>query len=282
MTEALTLFEGNEIRTLEQNDDIWLPVVDLAEAWKIARNTVSGIIDRNQRLFDGYTTLVHVTCTSKDAGKENLNASLRCVNEQGLYLLMGRINTERLKDPNAKETILRFQRWVPELVKAFRKGELKPSKEIEAMVRSHLNIADAMVQYAHVDRGIMTTVALARVESETGADLSWLKGLVRKDRQQPPGYLNAGQVGEELGGLSANSVNKILAQLGYQYWMVDRWQPTLIGMNYGENMPYTVINKNGSSHSGYQLRWSPMMVARLRSHIDGTAQIERATTGARV
>jgi prophage antirepressor-like protein len=281
MTEALTLFEGNEIRTLEQNGDIWLPVVDLAEAWKIARNTVSEIIDRNQRLFDGYTTLVHVTCTSKDAGKENLNASLRCVNEQGLYLLMGRINTERLKDPNAKETILRFQRWVPELVKAFRKGELKPSKEIEAMVRSHLNIADAMVQYAHVDRGIMTTVALARVESETGADLSWLKGLVRKDRQQPPGYLNAGQVGEELGGLSANSVNKILAQLGYQYWMVDRWQPTLIGMNYGENMPYTVINKNGSSHSGYQLRWSPMMVARLRSHIDGTAQIERAT-GARV
>ena len=281
MTEALALFEGNEIRTLEQNGDIWLPVVDLAEAWKIARNTVSGIIDRNQRLFDGYTTLVHVTCTSKDAGKENLNASLRCVNEQGLYLLMGRINTERLKDPYAKETILRFQRWIPELVKAFRKGELKPSKEIEAMVRSHLNIADAMVQYAHVDRGIMTTVALARVESETGADLSWLKGLIRKDRQQPPGYLNAGQVGEELGGLSANSVNKILAQLGYQYWMVDRWQPTLIGMNYGENMPYTVINKNGSSHSGYQLRWSPMMVARLRAHIDGTAQIEQAT-GARV
>lgn len=277
MTDIIPRFEGNEIRIIEKDGDVWIPVVDLAEAWKIGRDTVSKLIERNKRLFEGFTALVYVTYTSKDAGKENLNVSLRCVNEQGLYLLMGRINTERLKDPYAAETILMFQRWVPELLKAFRKGELKPSKEIEAMVRSHLNIADAMVQYAHVDRGIMTTVALARVESETGADLSWLKGLVRKDRQQPPGYLNAGQVGEELGGLSATSINKILAQLGYQYWMGDRWQPTLVGMNYGENVPYTVINKNGSSHSGYQLRWSPLMVQRLRSHIEGTAQIERAT-----
>jgi prophage antirepressor-like protein len=262
MTEELeTLFEGKEIHTFERDGEVWFPLSDLAAAWGVDRKTPVNLIGRNCELFEGMFL-------------SDGDVTYHAVNERGLYLLMGKISADRLKNPGAKEAMIRFQRWVPELIQQYRKGNLKPPREIEAIVRSHLNIADAMVEYAHVDRGIMTTVALAKVENETGVDLSWLKGLVRKDRQQPPGYLNAGQVGEELGGLSAHSVNKILAQLGYQYWIGGRWQPTQIGMNYGENVPFTVINRNGSSHSDYQLRWSPEMVRKIRDHIDGTAQIQ--------
>jgi len=269
MTEALsTLFEGHEIRVLEHETDLWFPLLDIAKAWGIDRKTPKNLIDRNKELFEGmYHSAGDVTYHDEDI-----------VNERGLYLLMGKISADRLKNPEAKTAMIRFQRWVPELIQKYRKGEIYQSKEIEAMVRSHLNIADAMVEFAHVDRGIMTTVALARVESETGADLSWLKGLIRKDRAQPPGLLNAGQVGQELGGLTAITINRMLNQLGYQYWAVTQWQPTSIGRGYGENIPFTVSHTPASSHSGYQWKWSYAIVNVLRDHINGTAQARLGVT----
>jgi len=36
MTEALaTLFEGKEIRAIEQNGEPWFPLIDLAAAWVV-------------------------------------------------------------------------------------------------------------------------------------------------------------------------------------------------------------------------------------------------------
>jgi len=270
---AIAVFEGKEIRAIEKDGDVWIPVVDITKAWGISRSTLPDIINRNERLFQGYHVLASVTPSSPDEPE----SKLICVNEQGLYLLMGRLNSDRVKDPYAAETILKFQRWVPELLKAFRKGDVRLSKELEAVVRSHLNIADAMVEFAHVDRGIMTTVALARVESETGADLSWLKGLVRKDRAQPPGYLNATQIGQEF-AMSNKTINQLLAQLGFQYWAISQWQPTNIGRGYGENLPFTVINPNGSSHSGYQWKWNPDVVRILREQIFSTDQARLGVT----
>jgi len=49
MTEALsTLFEGHEIRVLEQDNDLWFPLTDIAKAWGIDRK--SALLLRNQEL----------------------------------------------------------------------------------------------------------------------------------------------------------------------------------------------------------------------------------------
>jgi len=76
MTELIPQFEGKEIRAIEQNGDVWIPIVDLAEAWNIGRDTVSKLIERNKRLFEGFTSLVYVTSTSTEIGKK-INESAR-------------------------------------------------------------------------------------------------------------------------------------------------------------------------------------------------------------
>jgi hypothetical protein len=247
-----------------------IPLNDVADGIGIDRSGLRQLLKRNERVLSEYVGKVMIPSPSGE--QETV-----CLSRDGITGILMKMDISRMKDPQKRDKVIIFQKWAIETLSKIVKGETIPiprDDAVEAIIRSHLDIADAMVQYAHVDRGIMTTVALAKVENETGVDLSWLKGLVRKDRQQPPGYLNAGQVGEELGGWSAHSVNKVLAQLGYQYWIGGRWQPTQIGMNYGENVPFTVINRNGSSHSDYQLRWSPEMVRKIRDHIDGTAQIQ--------
>jgi prophage antirepressor-like protein len=258
----IPLFEGHDIRVLEQNGELLFPLEDLASAWGVDRKTPANLIGRNKDLFEGMF-------------RSDGDVTYHDVNEKGLYLLMGKISADRLKNPKARDAMIRFQRWVPELIQKYRKHDIIPAeqKDIDTLVQQHLHIADAMAQFAHVDRGIAVSVALARVEYDTGADLTCYKNLIRKDRQQAPGYLTPTQIGQELGGLSARTINQMLQQLGYQDYLGDRWQPTKIGENYGENMPFAVSLKNGGVHSDYQLKWSPEMVRKLRDHVNGTAQI---------
>jgi prophage antirepressor-like protein len=51
MTPNLTqLFEGKEIRVIEQDNDFWFPLVDLATAWGLNPNTLYQLIARNGRV----------------------------------------------------------------------------------------------------------------------------------------------------------------------------------------------------------------------------------------
>jgi prophage antirepressor-like protein len=117
MTEALTtLFEGKEIRTFEYGGEIWFPLADLAAAWGVDRKTPGNLIGRNEALFKGmYFSDGDVTYHD--------------VNERGLYLLMGKISADRLKNPQARDAMIRFQRWVPELIQKYRKKEIVPVQQ---------------------------------------------------------------------------------------------------------------------------------------------------------
>jgi len=117
MTEALaTLFEGKEVRVVEHGGMPWFPLTDLAAVWGVDQSAPYHIVERNPEVFDGLSRMscdLDVTATSG-----------RCVNERGLYLLMGKISAGRLKNPEAKAAIIRFQRWVPELIQRYRKKEI--------------------------------------------------------------------------------------------------------------------------------------------------------------
>jgi prophage antirepressor-like protein len=109
------LFEGKPIRVLEQSGDIWIPLADITSAWGIDRSTPDNIINRNERVFEGMFSLVLDVTT---------NTAVSCLNERGLYLMMGKISAGRLKNEQAQESIIRFQRWVPELIQKYRKKEI--------------------------------------------------------------------------------------------------------------------------------------------------------------
>lgn len=270
MTGDLTpLFEGKEVRIIEQDGEVWLPLADLAAAWGIDRTTPGKIVTRNSEAFEGFTR------EYPDDG-DVTSPTETVINERGLYLLMGRVSTDRLKNPEARATILRFQRWVPELIQRYRKGELIQHEALEDLIVKHLKIADGMAQFGHVDRGIAVTVELTHVEAETGEDLSRLKALVRRERMGPAAYLTPTRIGLELGGLSARNVNLMLESLGFQYRVGDRWTPTHVGSAYAENMPYTVTLRNGGQHSDYQLLWSPEIVRKLRDHLNGVQDARQA------
>ena len=109
--ELATLFEGKEILVLEREDGPCFPLLDLALAWGVDRKTPGNLIERNKELFVGmYHSVGDVTYHD--------------VNERGLYLLMGKISADRLKNPEAKAAMIRFQRWVPELIQKYRKKEI--------------------------------------------------------------------------------------------------------------------------------------------------------------
>jgi hypothetical protein len=188
---------------------------------------------------------------------------------------MGKISASRLKNADAKKGVIRFQQWYPKLIETFRKGELKPigmqtgsiPKEIEENLRHHLTLVDMLVQYAHVERGIATTVAVAKVEIENNVDLSWFKALIRKDTELAPGFLNATQLGKELGGSSPIVVNNMLASLGLQKYIGNKWEPTSTGKSYGENIPFTTIHETGTMHSGYQLKWRAETIDVLKEYL---------------
>ena len=263
-------FQGIPVRVVQHNGQPMIPLNDIADGITHDRSGLRKLFHRNEEIVGKWSGKVNLA-TPQGTSQEQI-----CLNHDGVTAMLMKIDYARVKDPVRRKRIIDFQEWAASTLSKIVKGETIPmprDKALEAMVRSHLNIADAMVEFAHVDRGIMTTVALARVESETGADLSWLKGLVRKDRAQPPGYLNATQIGAEF-SMSNKTVNQLLAQLGFQYWAISQWQPTNIGKGYGENLPFTVINPNGSSHSGYQWKWNPDVVRILREQIYGTKQAQ--------
>ena len=143
-----------------------------------------------------------------------------------------------------------FNRMEEEL-KAINASQSYPSKlkgnEIEIVSK----IADGIQSLFATQRGIAISKAIDVVSSELD-----LKSLISLKELIPPaehdtGYLNPTRIGQKLGGVPAQEVNKMLAQKGFQYKDNKDWRLTKLGKNYGEEMPYTRNN-----HSGYQIRWN--------------------------
>ncbi|MGA9622048.1 hypothetical protein, partial [Methanoregula sp.] len=164
------LFENKEIRIIETKGDVWIPICDLANAWGIDRSTPDKIIDRNKEVFeDLFSTVLDVTSTP-----------MSCLNERGLYLLMGKISTSRLKNNASRAAIIRFQKWFPELIQLYRKKEIVQiaSNPEPNLLRDALNrnadIADIMTSRYGYDPKVARSIAMANVVNEIGDEaLPW-------------------------------------------------------------------------------------------------------------
>jgi hypothetical protein len=179
MTEDLAnLFEGKEVRIIEEDGDILFPLADLAAAWGVHRNTLPDLIDRHLPRFDGFhTTVAHVSC-----------AGMRAVNEIGLYLLLGAVSTDRLKNPEAAEAILRFQRWAPSLIQQYRKGEInqKPDKDLQDVLQYHADVAKILIAGYGYKEEVAHSLAMAAVVEEIGDPARTYSGPARLPAAETP------------------------------------------------------------------------------------------------
>jgi hypothetical protein len=78
-----------------------------------------------------------------------------------------------------------------------------------------------------------------------------------------PALLTPRDIGMELGGMSAISINKILVKLGFQKKIGSEWTPTQSGKIYAKFVPQEIQHNRGIMRH-MQLKWVPAVVEKIR------------------
>lgn len=119
--------------------------------------------------------------------------------------------------------------------------------------------AAALNKYWGVNYGIGSATMTSVFEENHNINLTRIKNLL-PPAEHEIGYMNATQLAKKVGLKSAQAVNKILLEKGFQekdgnggYKLTEK------GKKYGEAMPY---EKNG--HTGYQIKWSTEILSFLQ------------------
>jgi prophage antirepressor-like protein len=243
VSQALaTLFEGKEIRVIEDGGEPWFPIKDLADAWGVKVNTLYQILTRQSGKFTGHVSDVHVTSTPTE--DESWHKS---VNERGMYLILGAINTDRLKDREVAMAILRFQRWVPELIQRYRKKEIVQVQPAVNTLDTELDRARTIAELTGTDLRTMQAAALRKCGLKEYAD-ALTPSLMHGEAGT---WLNPTQIGTRCGH-TAREVNNFLEWHRFQYRGPDGlWRLTDKGELHGEEYDYPTVNK----HIEIRIRW---------------------------
>ena len=264
MTEALkTLFENHEIRAIEQNGEVWFPLVDLAGAWGVDRTTPRHLIVRNPEVFEGMAIVGDVTSQTEDR-----------VNERGLYLLMGKISASRLKNKDAKIAIIRFQRWVPELIQKYRKKEIvqvpAAPDPVSASLLRNAGYADILIERYKWSREQANAFAFSRVQEETKVIIQDKPAIQHGET----GWYNPTQLGLEC-GLTPEQFNMWLYNKGFVYRFGTVWRLQPKGEPHGRE--YTFEAPSGHREPRIAWRVSILEASGLVRHPE-----QAALPGARV
>lgn len=271
---ALTeMFDGKEIRIIEDKSEVWIPIADLAAAWGIDRSTPDKIIDRNEEVFYGLSnTVLDVTS----------NTTARCLNERGLYLMMGKVSPSRLKKPEAKQSIIKFQRWFPELIQKVRRKEvveLPLSKQATINTINHyLDIADIAINRSGVPKDIAHGQAWALANVETKVELtmavsSYIKAQsqqlmlpegIPQDKKDYDMYFSLTKVAASL-KLPIDKVRNVLESLNIIYFENGYWKLTAHGMQYGKVFMVTPGYPYRANQKAY-IKYNPMAIDLLKKY----------------
>jgi prophage antirepressor-like protein len=253
MTEPsfIQLFESKVIHIIERDGEPWFPLADLAEAWGIDRKTPGNLIGRNKDLFDGMF-------------RSDGDITYHDVNEKGLYLLMGKINADRLKNPGARDAMIRFQRWVPSLIQQYRKKEIVPAtaepekQELDEVVSYGLIEAKQIAELTGTDPRVMQAAFLRANGYPEYADVLVppAPGYVHGE----PGWYNPSGLVELCNdpALTPERLNKWLENYRedgewrpFQYREGKIWRLTRRGMEHGREYPFNL----GNGHSEPRISW---------------------------
>ena len=213
------LFDNNVIRCFDRDGEVWIAIVDVLNALGLDRTIFKTMLRHDREVFNEYVRLE--SCTppgSNVSDSKSANKKLYFVNERGLYLFLNKMSASRTKDPQRKETIIKFQRWVPELIQAFRKGELTkigPSR-VPPVLEEQLQIANLMATHAGVDRGIAVSLAIAQTRKITGTDyLEPYEMFLLPGDAGASSSLNATDIGHAIGGIGPRETNALLEAMGF-------------------------------------------------------------------
>ena len=141
---------------------------------------------------------------------------------------------------NAMEKALQEQANLPKLTP----NPKYRSRMIGTAIRDIGKTADSLEKVFGVRHSMALNSATDLIGKAYGFDVEPVKKLIPSE--ESPDSLNPAKIGTELGGVSANKVNKWLEKLGFQSKIGGDWKLTDSGKQYGSAVPYT-NNDNGHS-----------------------------------
>jgi prophage antirepressor-like protein len=191
-----SIFDGKNIRATEINGEIWIPVVDLADAWEVDRSTLTKIINKNPDIFKTLSTVIELASPKEIlSNPQSVNNSLRLVNERGTVILALKVSAKDLKNPIAKEKVIEFQLWVPQIIQDLRKGmvQLTVPPQVHMPYVQHpvdvlneqLDIADTVIKRTGISKEQAQSYAVILAGDKTGTDLTCYASAIKaKSTQQ--------------------------------------------------------------------------------------------------
>lgn len=202
------------------------------------------------------------------ANKERLDRFSRCTKislpsggVQEVYIYNVKGIYEICRHSNQPKANL-FYDFVYDILEEIRKtGEYKNKrhKPIDRAIKQHFNIADTIIQATGIKPGLAYSVAISEAEKETGYKYEEYKKLLPSAEHEVASF-NATKLGEMLGGIKAQEVNKRLEKLGLQEKKDKDWRITEEGKKFGEEMPFT---RHG--HSNYRILWHEKVLEKLKN-----------------
>lgn len=239
------------VRGYEKNGTVYLNVEDTARGLGFVHNEIKNGVE--------YSTVRWATVNQylQDFGFANKVAKDDYIPENIFY---------RLAMKAKNEVAEKFQAKVAdEILPAIRRtgfysarNEIRVQTPTADIIHDIGKVAENIQELFAVKRGIALSQAIDAVEVVTGYKFNNLKQLL-PPAEHEIGYLNATQIGNRLGGLKAQIVNKLLESAGLQLKENKQWRLTDKGREYAEELPFT---RNG--HSDYKIGWSEDVIDLLQ------------------
>jgi len=285
------VFDDKQIRAMEMDGEIWVPMVDLAEAWEVDRSTLTKIINRNPDVFKSLSTVVDVTSPNKiQPNPETVNNSLRLVNERGMIVLGLKVSAGHIKNKVVKDKIIEFQLWVPELLRDLRKGMVKLTtapqqlmlpdvKKPVDILKEELDVADELVSRAGLTKEQAQSYAVILAGERSGINLQCYATAIKakttqlqlmeagpSDRADYDSHFSITKVAVAM-KLPVDKVRNVLESLHIICFENGIWKLTRHGEQYGKMfmiMPGYPYRTNQKAY----IKYNPMCIDLLRKYFD--------------
>jgi hypothetical protein len=201
--------------------------------------------------------------------------------KEGMNRALIEIDTNRMIDPKAVEKVNEIRDKIANIYTRYQRGEtLSIADEhpalpgqveyapVSVVLEDQMAIARIMIGEG-VEPGIAKAMAFAVTENLTGCGdtLTPWRNLIRADPTMvEPALLNPTDIGNDIGGLSPNTVNKLLVRFGFQNKIGKEWVPTQFGKMYARFVPQEIKHNRGMVRK-MQLKWLPSIVEKIRERM---------------
>lgn len=105
-TDIITteLFESRPIRFIQHNGTTYVPILDLASAVGIRKRSLLKVVSKNQDDFSEHTKSLQLETVS---GLQETS----CLDRDGAMLLMFKVSTNHIKNPDTKRRFGDYKKW---------------------------------------------------------------------------------------------------------------------------------------------------------------------------